>query len=116
MGWAYVACIPLLHAAMYSMAVCGVCWLRKAVPGAVAGVLVLIAATLILDAIPGARAFDDIQVHNALVASELKGQFDLSQHHYPVVYGTIGFIALAAAGLAARAISRPQSPLARRQG
>ena len=112
MSRSYVACMPVLHATMYALAVLGVCWLRKPVFGAMAGVLTFFIVSLALESIPGARHLDPITVYNELVQAERGGVFNLADHGYPFVYGTMAAMSLIAAALAVPAVLRSESAVA----
>jgi hypothetical protein len=111
MSRSYVACMPVLHATMYALAVLGVCWLRKPVLGAMAGVLTFFVVTLAFELIPATRQLEPIAVYNALVQAERQGVFNLADHGYPFVYGTMAVMSLAAAALAIPAILSPEPVL-----
>lgn len=112
MSHAYVACMPVLHATMYALAVLGVCWLRKPVFGAMAGVLTFFLVTLALELIPGTRQLDPLAVYNDLVQAERQGVFNLADHSYPFVYGTMLAMSVIAAALAIPAVLKPEPALA----
>ena len=39
MSWAYVACFPIIHALLYTLAVLGTCWIRRPVIGGMVAIL-----------------------------------------------------------------------------
>jgi hypothetical protein len=108
MSWSYVACMPLLHATIYAVTVLGVCWLRQPIYGAVAGVLTYVLLTTLIGTIPGAGEFDPLAVYNSLFQVERTNHvFNLRDHNYPIVYGTLAALTLAAALLALPAVLKP---------
>lgn len=108
MSWSYVACMPVLHASMYAVTVLGVCWLRQPIYGAVAGVFTYALATTLIGTIPGAGEFDPLAVYNGLFQFETATHvFNLRDHNYPVVYGTLAGLTVAAALLAVPAVLKP---------
>jgi hypothetical protein len=108
MSWSYVACMPLLHATIYAITVLGVCWLRRPVVGALAGLIAHTLAITLLGALPNAGQFEPIAVYNGLFQAERTGQaINLWNHNYPVVYGTLATMAIAAAILAFPAVLKP---------
>jgi hypothetical protein len=103
MSRSYIACMPLLHALTYAIAVVGVCWLRRPVLAAFLSLFIFFLLPFAFDAIPGAANFEPMHVYNELFSDEipspyqvLAGEggpkqpiFDLARHGYPVVYGGI---------------------------
>ncbi len=106
MSWSYVTCMPLLHALMYSLAVFGVCRLRRPVLGAMCAVVPFFLLSFVLDTFPTTQAFDPSHVYNDLFAAETASPrvFDLSGHHYPLVYGAVVLVSGLTALSAFRAI------------
>jgi hypothetical protein len=96
MSYAYIACFPLLHALTYALAVLAICWLRQAVIAGMAAILALFILFPALQAMPGGA--DPIDVHNELLYGQLlNGEpLDLTKHGYPMVYGAIAVIIVAA--------------------
>jgi hypothetical protein len=106
MSWSYVACMPLLHALTYALAVLGVCWLRRPVLAAFMALFIFFLLPFAFDAIPGATNFEPMHVYNELFSDErpspyqvLAGEggpkqpiFDLTRHGYPFVYGGVAAI------------------------
>jgi ABC-type transport system involved in multi-copper enzyme maturation permease subunit len=106
MSLSYVACMPVLHATMYSLAVLGVCLLRRPVAGATAAVLAFFLVTLVFESVAPGRfggQFEPMSVYNALYYAEEKGEFDLTLYYYIYyyipVYGTLTLVIVAAAVL-----------------
>lgn len=109
MSWAYLACMPLLHALMYTMAVLGTCLLRKPFLGGVLAIAVFSLFNILTELIPAAKAFNPINVHNNLLFEE-RGlsnaqritNFDLTQHEYPFVFGMMVLTIIAMAIISSR--------------
>ncbi|MCA9016749.1 MAG: hypothetical protein KDA77_15560 [Planctomycetaceae bacterium] len=106
LSWSYIACFPVLHAMMYSLAVLGVCWWKKPVRGAVAALAVFFISSMIIESIPGVSELDPLYVYNNLFMAERQGTFDLSGSHFPLVFGTICVVTLFTAYLASRKVQR----------
>ena len=106
MSWSYVACMPLLHALTYAIAVLGVCWLRRPVLAAFLALFIFFLSAFVFEVIPGAANFEPVRVYNELFFDEILAPyrvqvgeagprppiFDLTQHGYPFVYGGIAAI------------------------
>lgn len=106
MSWSYVACVPMLHATLYAVAVFGVCRFRRSfVGGALAVAGYLIVATMLSSF--GGDAFEPIGVYNDLLRGELDGQFAFRNGHYFLVYGIMAVLGATCAVLALRAVRRP---------
>ncbi|HTU22346.1 MAG TPA: hypothetical protein VMG10_30180 [Gemmataceae bacterium] len=105
--YAYIACFPLLHALTYTLAVTAICWLRQAVVAGMAAILSLFFVFSVLQAMPGGA--NPIDVYNKLSfhANHLGEPLDLTKHGYPVVYGTVAVIIVAASLAAWRGALRP---------
>ena len=106
LSWSYIACMPILHATLYALAVLGICMFRRPVVGATLAIAGYLVTSILIESI-GGRAFEPIGVHNNLLSGEINGQFNLLGHHYPLVYGTLAAIIAASAWLACRAVQRP---------
>ena len=116
MSWSYIACMPILHATLYSLAVLAICWIRQPIPAAVAALVFFFLLMLGLEAVPASASLDPLSVYNALFHEEQQGSLDLRRHYYPHVYGTLAAICLAAAAAARPGVSLnrralPGSPL-----
>jgi hypothetical protein len=106
MSWSYVACVPILHATLYAVAVFGVCRFRRPFVGgalAVAGYLIM--ATMLQSF--GGDAFEPIEVYDDLLSGEMDGQFAFRNGHYFLVYGIMAVLGATCAVLALRAVRRP---------
>ncbi|WP_298868450.1 hypothetical protein [uncultured Gimesia sp.] len=106
LSWSYIACYPLLHSIMYSLAVFGVCWWKKPVRGAVMALVFFFASSILIESIPAISEYDPLYVYNNLFMAERKGEFLLTSFHFPLVFGMIGVITLFATYLASRKIQR----------
>jgi len=87
MSWAYVACFPIIHSLMYSLAVLGTCSLRRPVIGGIAAILGYAVLTIGITAFPMTNPLEPINIYNSLLAAERAGKIDLTQHGYPLVFG-----------------------------
>lgn len=107
MSYAYIACLPLLHALTYALAVLAICWLRQGVLAGMAAILSLFILFPALQAMPGGD--DPIVVYNKLSfrAEHLGAALDWTKHGYPIVYGAITVIIVAASLAAWRGALRP---------
>jgi hypothetical protein len=112
LSWSYIACIPILHAVLYSLAVLGVCWLRRPVAGAMLALVVYFVASAVVPAI-GGSFLEPIRIYSALISDEIDGQFNLAGHGYPLVYGTLAAMIIICAVLASRLIRPPELPAGR---
>lgn len=87
-GIAYVACIPLIHALIYSMAVASVGYLRRPIPAAVVALFLYYGFDCLLASIPSPSKLSTLDVFNRLEGYERHGiAVDLSSQGYPIVYG-----------------------------
>jgi ABC-type transport system involved in multi-copper enzyme maturation permease subunit len=110
MSIAYIACMPLLHALFYTLAMLGTCWLRRPVLAAMAAVVLFFVVSMAFEFVPGGAAFEPIKVYNALFFDECRrpdGTLNLLQHGYPVVYGSIASVIVIASLAAWQAALRP---------
>ncbi|PQO26646.1 hypothetical protein [Blastopirellula marina] len=109
MSWAFVACFPILHAWIYTLAVLGTCWLRKPVLG---GFLAIVAYALFMTVVtsfPATNWLEPVTVYNALLMAERQGSVSFWGHGYPIAYGGLVLSLLLFAFVAARA-ARPLEP------
>jgi ABC-type transport system involved in multi-copper enzyme maturation permease subunit len=107
MSYSYIACIPLLHALTYTLAVLAICWLRRPVLAAATAVVTFFMLDVVVGTIPGGAKFAPIHVYNALFFEETQASgFDQTRYHYPTVYGVILVIIISAALVAWRAALR----------
>ncbi|MCC6511255.1 MAG: hypothetical protein IT423_19295 [Pirellulaceae bacterium] len=106
MSYAYIACMPLLHALFYSLAVMGTCLFRRPLIGGVLAVLSYSAVSIALTTFPGTMQLDPLSVYNDLLITERNGVIDFTQHGYPLVYGVL--LAMAAIfSLVSLRVARP---------
>ncbi|RCS48309.1 hypothetical protein DTL42_13370 [Bremerella cremea] len=89
MSWAFVACFPILHAWLYTLAVLGTCWTRKPVIGGFLAIAADVLLTIIVTAFPATNWMEPVNVYNHLHMAELAGEGNLLAHGYPVVFGTL---------------------------
>ncbi len=89
MSWAYVGCIPIIHALMYALAVLGTCWFRRPVIGGIVAILGQSLLTVAITTFPMTNRLEPINVYNSLLSAERSGQVDFKQHGYPLVYGLL---------------------------
>ena len=102
-GFAYLACIPLIHAQVYAVAVAAVCWLRRPVAAAAIALLFFMLADAVTKSIPGQVGLDTLSVYDNLMLDEMKGPLDLMSHGYPLVYGIVIVVIIGATLMAHRA-------------
>jgi len=110
MSSAYIACMPILHALIYALAVLGTCWLRRPVLAAMAALLLFFVVSMAFEFMPGGAKFHPVHVYNALFNDEHRGAggtLNLSRHGYPVVYGGIASVIVIATLAAWQAAVRP---------
>ncbi len=110
MSRSYIACMPILHALTYSLAVLGVCWLRRPILGGIFAIALFYIPMILVQSSPG-KSFGPINVYGQLIGEEINGHFDLSKHHFPLVYGIIVAVIFITAWLASRAIRQPENPI-----
>lgn len=116
MSQSYIACLPLLHALMFALAVLATCWLRRPVIAAMLAIFAFLLVSIGFESIPSAAKWEPIHIYNALYFDERQAmdrtnrvvqgtplmrvdadgnqipwspKFDLTQHGYPIVYGSI---------------------------
>lgn len=106
MGWSYVACFPILHGLLYTLALLGTCWLRKPVLGGFLAILAYGLLTTTLETFPASSSLESITVYNRLLQTEREAGIDLTRHNYPLVYGTLVLATILMAWLASR-LARP---------
>lgn len=108
LSWSYIACMPVLHALLYSLTVLAVCWLRRPVAAAMLALVTDFMFSRIVPAI-GGSFLEPINIHNALLSDEIDGQLNFFDHGYPLVYGAMATGVVVCSVLAARVIRRPQA-------
>ena len=87
MNWSYIACVPLLHAVMFSVAVAWTCFLRRPVIGGMAALGSFMLLNIGLEWFDVTRDYDPISVYNNLLnfAEPGKTSINLASAGYPVV-------------------------------
>lgn len=98
----YIACLPVLHGLLYSLAACAVCRLRQPFVGGLAALAAFTLGLVIVNAIPATRPLDPFAVYDRLLSCEQTGALDLLTDDYLLTYGSLAALAAVAAGLAAR--------------
>ena len=107
---AYLACMPLVHAQVYAVAVAAVCRMRRPIPAAIFALLLYFVIDAVLKSIPGHEHLSTIDVHNSLVQAEKRhGTLDLTSAGYPIVYGIVVAVIIGATVLARRTLLPPRS-------
>lgn len=106
LSWSYIACMPILHAMMYSLAVLGVCWTRRPVVAALSAIVTFFVSLMMVSWVLG-NAYEPINIHNDLIGTEMAGNLDLAGGNYLPVYGTLLLLAVVGAGLASVIVRRP---------
>jgi len=108
MGVAYWACLPLLHALLYSLAVAVVCRWRRSIPAAITALLLYALLDQLLLSIPVSPRLSTLDVYNRLQQLERDGQaVNLTAEGYPLVYGVVVGVTLVAVAFAARRVIPP---------
>lgn len=95
MSYAYIACFPIVHTLMYSLAVLGTCLTRKPLFGGVLAILSFAIATMVITSFPATMQLEPVHIYNNLLSDERGGQIDLTKHAYPIVYGLLVASAIA---------------------
>ena len=107
---AYLACMPLVHAEVYAVAVAAVCRLRRPIPAAIFALVLFFVIDAVLQSIPGQEHLSTIEVHNSLVhAEKTGGRLDLTSAGYPIVYGIVVAVIIGATVLARRTLIPPRA-------
>ncbi len=105
----YLACMPLIHAFVYAIAVAAICRLRRAIPAAMIALLLFFILDSMLKSIPGQSNFSTIDVYNKLDQVEKAGErINLLNEGYPVVYGIVIAVILGATLFARRTLIPPR--------
>ncbi len=110
--WAYVGCIPIIHALNYALAVAGTCWIRRP---AIGGILAIVGYNVLgvaISAFPITSRLEPMDVFNELLSAERSGQVDFTRHGYPLVYGVLVVSTVLVALLSSR-LARPLQPASR---
>lgn len=104
MSVSYIACLPVLHGLLYSLAAYAVCRLRRPIAGIVAALAAFAIVSFVVESIPATRQLEPFAVYYRLLDREQAGVIDLSACDYVVVYGGLAALAAAAGMLASRRI------------
>ena len=112
MSWAYVGCMPIIHALMYALAVLGTCWFRRPVIGGILAILGYNVLSVAITTFPMTSRLGPIDVFQNLNVAEGSGQVDFTQHGYPLVYGVLVVSTVLLALLSSR-LARPLQPASR---
>ena len=106
----FLACMPLIHAFVYSVAVAAVCRMRRAIPAAMIALLVFYVFDDVLKSIPGIAKLSTLDVYNRLEQVERAGEWiNLLSEGYPVVYGIVIAVILGATLFARRTLIPPRA-------
>ena len=107
---AYLACMPLIHAQVYAVAVTAVCRLRRSIPAAIVALVAFFVIDSVVKSVPGFEKFTTMDVFNDLDQAVKTGkQLDLTSAGYPLVYGMVVAIIIGAAVLARRTLLPPRA-------
>ncbi len=109
MSYAYVACFPMIHALMYSLAVLGTCTFRRPLIGGISAILCYAIATMAITSFPGTMQLEPVEIYNRLLSAERAGGIDFRQHGYPVVYGVLAVSAIVCS-VASYRLAKPLQP------
>jgi hypothetical protein len=112
MSWAYVGCLPIIHALMYTLAVLGTCWFRRPLIGGILAILGYTLLTVAITTFPMTNRLEPINVYNALLFAERAGRVDFKQHGYPLVYGVL-LVSIVLLALLSCQLARPLQPTSR---
>jgi hypothetical protein len=102
---AYLLCMPLFHAMIYSLAVFAMCRLRRPVLAVMCASVPYLMIAILQTDFRATSTFDPASVYDGLSSSEVT-YANLSAHHYPLVYGTVALILVVAAWSAFRTVRR----------
>ncbi|MFO0872035.1 MAG: hypothetical protein U0935_24170 [Pirellulales bacterium] len=108
---AYLACMPLMHALVYSLAVAAVCRLKRPIPAAIVALVAFAILDAVPQSIPGCGDLSTIDVFNRLNFTN-RERADLLDSGYPLVYGPVLVLTLGAVLLARRTLRGPRMPRA----
>ena len=107
-GIIYLACMPLIHVLVYSLAVATVCHWRRPIPAGIAAIMLWFAFNTIIESIPIESSFDVMKVHQRLVSHHNAGKsFDPFSEGYPVAFGLTLIVVIITTALARRQIVSP---------
>lgn len=107
-GIASAACMPLLHTLTYAFTVAVICRWRRPIPAAVTALVLFFLLDGILQSIPVYPQLSTMNVYNQLNQMERDtGTADLMSEGYPLVYGIVAILIVAATLFARRMIVPP---------
>jgi hypothetical protein len=112
MSWAYVGCMPIVHALMYTLAVLGTCWIRRPVIGGFVAIFGFALLMIVIEVFAVTRPLEPLGIYDSLLHAERAGRVDFTQHGYPLVYGGLTIAILIMAMLSSR-FARPLQPTSR---
>lgn len=106
---AYLACMPLLHAQIYAVAVAAICQSRRMIPSAMVALMIFFVIDAVMKSIPGYIGFSTLDVFNTLNQSVKAGErLDLTSAGYPLVYGIVATVIAIATLLARKSLDTPR--------
>ena len=109
MSYAYIACFPMIHALMYSLAVLGTCMFRRPLIGGISAILLYAIVTMAITSFHGTMHLEPIDIYNRLLSAERAGGVDFRQHGYPLVYGILA-VSTVVFSMASYRLSKPLQP------
>jgi hypothetical protein len=101
MGWAYFACMPLLHGMLYALAVFVVCRVRRPVLAVVCAFAPFLLISVMMEEFQTISSYSPFAVYNHLGRHP-----KLITSYYPEVYGSVAAIIVLAALASSRAVRR----------
>jgi hypothetical protein len=111
-SWAYVGCMPIIHALMYALAVLGTCWFRRPLIGGILAILGYSVLNVAITAVPMTSQLEPFNVSSELYSAERSGQVDFTRHGYPLVYGVL-VVSIVLLALLSSRLARPLQPASR---
>ena len=107
---AYLACMPLLHAQIYAVAVAAICQSRRMIPSAIIALMIFFIIDAVMKSIPGYNGLSTLDVFNTLNQSVKAGErLDLTSAGYPLVYGIVAAVIATATLLARKTLDTPRA-------
>lgn len=108
-GLPYFACMPLLHAMVYSLTTALICRFRRSIPVAIAAISLFFVFDQFLESIPVYPRRSTMDVFNQLEQQRReKKPVDLTSEGYPVVYGAVLLVTIGSC-IFARRVSIPST-------
>ena len=106
----FLACMPLIHALVYAVAVAAICRLRRPIPAAMIALLLFFVLDEFMKSIPGQTKLSTYDVYNSFNQAEKAGErINLLSEGYPIVYGIVAAVILGATLFARRALIPPRA-------